>query len=297
MSEQENTQASVDAIQTQAAPAATEQVDIGQSTVMELFGDGAKPAKQETTEVVQTAPEQKKETPAEKSTSNEAQPEKQKPSRYEQNIGKMHRINGNLTRENAKLKERIAELESLQSATPDTAGMSERQAAVAEATHAMKVQRAQERVAESEESLVSQQNEYYHQLVSSQIPAEEMGTFMDDYNKYSQDIAEHEPEIMEAFKQSAFGPLILREFFNDVLKNQNNLNTWVRLNPFDKRMMISNLVTRIQSGHANAPAQQQNQSAPQNVQQRSSAPTPIVPSSRSSAPGANDGDWRHLFKE
>ena len=297
MSEQENTQASVETTQTQAAPAATEQVDIGQSTVIELFGDGAKPAKQETTEVVQTAPESKKETPAENSTSNEAQTEKHRPSRYEQNIGKMHRINGNLTRENAKLKERIAELESLQSAAPDTAGMPERQAAVAEATHAMKVQRAQERVAESEESLVSQQNEYYNQLVSSQIPAEEMESFLTDYNKYSQGIAEYEPEIMEAFKQSAFGPLILREFFNDVLKNQNNLNTWVRLNPFDKRMMISNLVTRIQSGHANAPAQQQNQSAQQNVQQRSSAPTPIAPSSRSSTPGANDGDWRHLFKE
>jgi len=293
VSEQENASQVVEA----SAPAvAPEPENIGQNTVNELFGDGVETAKKESVEAVPAAAEQKKEPvkepTAEKSTSNNAGSEKHKPSRYEQNIGKMTRINGDLTRENAKLKERIAELEKLQSSAPDTAGMTDRQAAVVEATHAMEVKRAQERVTESEQSLVSHQNQYYEQLVASQIPEAEMEAFMADYGRYSQAIAEHEPEIAQAFKESSFGPLILREFFNDVLKNEANLMVWARLNPYDKRLVISQMVTNLQRGNANAPAQQQPNQQPTaaNVQLRSSAPAPIAPSNKANIPSIGIGD-------
>ena len=182
-----------------------------------------------------------------------------KETRSDRNWGKMTRLNSDLKRQNDELNKRIAAFEAKYGNELDTSAMSDREAVKAEALHAVGKDHEARLIQEQQQQLQAEHASYYQSLIEDQIPETERNQFAENYYKYKDALNQNEPELMEFFTSSKYGPAILWGAFKELLSKPANYANWSGLSTHAKRQFLSNMELRIIRGGDEQPQEQQPQ--------------------------------------
>lgn len=213
------------------------------------------------------------------------------------NFGKMTRLNRELEAKNAALTKRVQELENKRSEPLDTEGMSDKDAIAAGVMRNVEIKSEEDAINAESARIAQERNRAFEETVNELFPEQESrGQFVNDYNKYADAVAANEPELSEVFLQSPIGPMILDEFFRDMVRNaepgvnERNYSAWRSLSPNSKRVMLANIEQNI-IRRLNAPEpQQQAEQQPK----RSSAPVIPAPTASGAKPGGEDASMKGM---
>lgn len=205
---------------------------------------------------------------------NAGNPVPPKETRSDRNWGKMTRLNSDLKTKVDELNKRIAEYETKYGKELDTSALPDREAAKAEALHAVEKDRDARAIQEQQNEIQAQNARYYQALVEDQIPENERDEFVQNYNTIREHLSQNEPEMVEIFTSSKFGPTILQGAMKTIFADKAMFENWSSLSSHAKRQFLSNMELQIIRGGNVQPRQQQPQ---QNQEKPAFKPTIAAP--------------------